>query len=146
MICPRCSVAEISSDTNRCELCGYTLLGSRPVAVQQRVAAGFALHSMALAKLGRVPVETFDASGNHDLIRRVADGADKRGPELVGHLLGVVQLLPTVVVSVVALALTAPWLPALVAGGINLANDILRKPIGVVGPGGRVERVIEPSM
>jgi len=39
MICPRCSVAEISSDTNRCELCGYTLLGSPPVvAVQPRVA------------------------------------------------------------------------------------------------------------
>jgi serine/threonine-protein kinase len=38
MICPRCSVAEISPDTNRCELCGYTLLGSRPVAVQPRVA------------------------------------------------------------------------------------------------------------
>jgi len=38
MICPRCSVAEISADTNRCELCGYTLLGSRPVTVQPRVA------------------------------------------------------------------------------------------------------------
>jgi serine/threonine-protein kinase len=38
MICPRCSVAEISPETNRCELCGYTLLGSRPVAVQPRVA------------------------------------------------------------------------------------------------------------
>src|SRR3990170_4878603 len=38
MICPRCSVAEISSDTNVCELCGYTLLGSHQVAVQTRVA------------------------------------------------------------------------------------------------------------
>lgn len=36
MICPRCSVAEISSDTNVCELCGYTLLGSQ-VAVHGRV-------------------------------------------------------------------------------------------------------------
>jgi serine/threonine-protein kinase len=40
MICPRCSVAEISSDTNVCELCGYTLLGSHQVqvAAQARVA------------------------------------------------------------------------------------------------------------
>jgi serine/threonine-protein kinase len=38
MICPRCSVAEISADTNVCELCGYTLLGSHQVAVQARVA------------------------------------------------------------------------------------------------------------
>lgn len=38
MICPRCSVAEISPEANRCELCGYTLLGSRPVAVEPRVA------------------------------------------------------------------------------------------------------------
>lgn len=38
MTCPRCSVAEISPVTNRCELCGYTLLGSRAVAVQAPVA------------------------------------------------------------------------------------------------------------
>jgi len=38
MICPRCSVAEISPETSRCELCGYTLLGSRPAAVQAPVA------------------------------------------------------------------------------------------------------------
>jgi len=38
MICPRCSVAEISPDTNRCQLCGYTLLGGRAVAVQAAVA------------------------------------------------------------------------------------------------------------
>lgn len=34
MICPRCSVAEIAPETNRCKLCGYTLLGSAAVAVQ----------------------------------------------------------------------------------------------------------------
>ncbi|HEY8212309.1 MAG TPA: ABC transporter ATP-binding protein [Myxococcaceae bacterium] len=82
-----------------------------------RVAAGFTLQDAALAKLGRLPVDAFDAADTHDRIRRVATGADRRGPELVGHLLGVVQLLPTVVVSAVALALTAPWLPALAAGG-----------------------------
>ena len=38
MICPRCSVAEISPETSRCELCGYTLLGSRPATVQTPVA------------------------------------------------------------------------------------------------------------
>jgi hypothetical protein len=38
MICPRCSVAEISPDTSRCELCGYTPLGTRQVAVQAPVA------------------------------------------------------------------------------------------------------------
>ena len=34
MICPRCSVAEIAPDTNRCELCGYTLLGAKSVATE----------------------------------------------------------------------------------------------------------------
>jgi len=38
MICPRCSVAEIAPETNRCKLCGYTLLGSAPVAVQAAMA------------------------------------------------------------------------------------------------------------
>jgi hypothetical protein len=38
MICPRCSVAEISPETSRCDLCGYTLLGTRPAAVQTPVA------------------------------------------------------------------------------------------------------------
>lgn len=82
-----------------------------------RVAVGFALQNSALGKLGRVPLDAFDTSSNHDVIRRVSEGADKRGAELVGHLLAVVQLLPTVVVSVVALALIAPWLPVLAVGG-----------------------------
>ncbi len=38
MICPRCSVAEIAPDTNRCELCGYTLLGTKSVATETPVA------------------------------------------------------------------------------------------------------------
>jgi hypothetical protein len=38
MICPRCSVAEISPETGQCELCGYTPLRPRPVAVQAPVA------------------------------------------------------------------------------------------------------------
>jgi len=38
MICPRCSVAEIAPDTNRCELCGYTLLGAKAVATETPVA------------------------------------------------------------------------------------------------------------
>jgi Bacterial Ig-like domain (group 3)/Bacterial Ig-like domain (group 1)/Leishmanolysin/Filamin/ABP280 repeat len=35
--------------------------------------------------------------------------------------------------------------PAFLRGGINVGEDILRLPIGVVGPGGQVERVIQPS-
>jgi hypothetical protein len=35
--------------------------------------------------------------------------------------------------------------PALRLGGIDVGDDILRVPIGVVGPGGRVERFVEPS-
>src|SRR5688572_365761 len=34
MICPRCSVAEISPDTNRCVLCGYTA-GPQAVALDE---------------------------------------------------------------------------------------------------------------
>ncbi|WP_375761569.1 ABC transporter ATP-binding protein [Corallococcus exercitus] len=87
------------------------------VSERVRVAAGFDLQDAALGKLGRLPLDVFDTSSNHDVIRRVSEGADKRGMELVGHLLAVVQLLPTVGVSVVALALTAPWLPVLAVGG-----------------------------
>lgn len=36
MICPRCSVAEISPETNRCVLCGYTAGPATAVAVEAR--------------------------------------------------------------------------------------------------------------
>lgn len=40
MICPRCSVAEISPDTNRCVLCGYTAGPAATVAVAEPAAEG----------------------------------------------------------------------------------------------------------
>jgi large repetitive protein len=39
----------------------------------------------------------------------------------------------------------SPAMPALRLGGIDMGNDILRLPIGVVGAGGQVERVFQPS-
>jgi serine/threonine-protein kinase len=42
MICPRCSVAEISPDTNRCVLCGYAAGPQAFVAVDETAPAGAA--------------------------------------------------------------------------------------------------------
>jgi serine/threonine-protein kinase len=39
MICPRCSVAEIPPDSNRCDLCGYVLMGARTVSSVQGAVA-----------------------------------------------------------------------------------------------------------
>ena len=39
MICPRCSVAEISPDTNRCVLCGYTAGPQGAIAVDEQAPA-----------------------------------------------------------------------------------------------------------
>lgn len=80
-----------------------------------RVVAGFALQTAALRKMGRLPVAAFDVEPTHDLVRRVADGADSRVPGLVEDALGMLELLPMVVANAVVLGLISPWLPVLIA-------------------------------
>ena len=76
-----------------------------------RIAAGFAIQRAVLAKAAAVPVDAFDSSATHDVIRRVGEGADSRGPELVAEVLGLAQQVPSMVVYVIALGLIALWLP-----------------------------------
>ena len=82
-----------------------------------RIASGYTLQSAALKKMGQLPVEAFEQDRNHDLISRVAAGSDRRGPELIGDLLDALMLLPTLIVSTIALGYVALWLPVIVISG-----------------------------
>ncbi len=80
-----------------------------------RIAAGGHLQNLAQEKTLRLPLEAFDSEQTHDLIRRVAEGADSRGPELVGESLKLLRTLPETVAYAAAAALIASWLPAALA-------------------------------
>ena len=78
-------------------------------------AAGRDLREAAQEKTLRLPLHAFDREETHDLIRRAADGADARGPALVGETLGLLRQFPEVAVNAVAVAMIARWLPAVLA-------------------------------
>lgn len=82
-----------------------------------RVVAGFALQNTALTKMGQLSLEAFDVGQTHDLVQRVAEGADTRGPELVGDALDVIRLIPTILVSAFVLGLISPWIPVFIMAG-----------------------------
>lgn len=98
------------------------------VRLRVRVAAGFALQQAAMGKLGRLPVEAFEVDRTHDLIRRVAEGADSRGPDLVGEALGLAQAVPSLAANAVALGLINPWVPVvLVCTEFLLVRQFMRQ-------------------
>lgn len=76
-----------------------------------RVRAGAGIQAEVLARACRLPAEAFDDEATHDVIRRVGEGADSRGPDLVAEALGLAQRVPSVVVNAVFLGEIAPWLP-----------------------------------
>ncbi len=80
-----------------------------------RIAAGGHLQNCAQDKMLHLPLEAFDAEETYDLIRRVADGADSRGPELIGEALQLLRTFPEVAAYAVAAALIAAWLPLVLA-------------------------------
>jgi len=92
---------------------GARLVGLlRPyVRERVRVRAGAAIQRDALGKVARLPLETFDIETTHDVIRRVADGADTRGPDLIAEALGVAQQVPSIIVNAIFLGAIALWLP-----------------------------------
>jgi ATP-binding cassette subfamily B protein len=81
-----------------------------------RLRSGRAIQRAVLRRAGRVPLEAFDAEESQDLIRRVGEGADTRGPDLVAETLNLLQQVPAVVVHGVYLWFVAPWLPFAAAG------------------------------
>lgn len=84
----------------------------RPLVRERvRIGAGAAIQLAALSKAARVPVEVFDAEATHDLLRRVGEGADTRGPDLIAEVLGLAQQVPSIAVNAIALGLIALWLP-----------------------------------
>jgi ATP-binding cassette subfamily B protein len=92
-----------------------------------RIAAGGYLQQAAQEKILRLPLEAFDSQQTHDIIRRVAEGADHRGPELVGEVLALLRNVPEAVAYAVAAALIASWLPAvLVVLTALLTSQLMR--------------------
>ncbi len=76
-----------------------------------RVQAGLAIQRESLEKACRLPVEAFDVESTYDVVRRVGEGADTRGPDLLAEALGLAQQVPSVLVNAVFLAEIALWLP-----------------------------------
>jgi len=95
---------------------GQALANPADAYLRERVklGAGRALQDAAQHKTALLPLPAFDVEATHDLVRRVAEGADSRGPELVGEALALVRTVPEVAANAVAAALVAPWLPAVV--------------------------------
>ena len=76
MISPRCSVAEISPETNRCVLCGYTAGPAAAVAVEAGVPAGEPRFDQA-AREGRAKEQRRRASGNEPRVYGIAPRTDR---------------------------------------------------------------------
>lgn len=76
-----------------------------------RIAAGARLQADAQEKTLRLPVVAFDDPALRDQIHRVAEGSDRRGPELVAEALSLLRTLPEVVAYGLAAGLIAAWLP-----------------------------------
>lgn len=76
-----------------------------------RVRAGLAIQRESLEKACRLPMEAFDVESTYDVVRRVGEGADTRGPDLLAEALGLAQQVPSVLVNAVFLAEIALWLP-----------------------------------
>ena len=71
MICPRCSVAEISEETNQCVLCGYAPRGS-PVAVEQ-IGDDPVLDDTRKPLAGRFEIERLIGRGRVSFVYRARD-------------------------------------------------------------------------
>ncbi len=100
---------------------GAALGRLRPyVGARVRWRAGGALQARVLDRLAGLPVEAFDAQRTFDLTRRVAEGADSRGPDLIGEAFRVAEAVPAMLANAAALALAAVWLPAVVVATMLL--------------------------
>lgn len=84
------------------------------VREQVRVRSGLAFQDGVLERVSGLSVEAFDTEATFDLVRRAADGADHRGPDLLGEALAVGEAVPAMLANAAALALVALWLPAVV--------------------------------
>ena len=93
----------------------------RPYARERvRVRAGLAFYGAALDRMAALPVRAWDTEDTFDVVRRVADGADRRGPDLIGEAFGVAEAVPAMLANAAALALVAVWLPAVVVAAMAL--------------------------
>jgi len=82
-----------------------------------RIKAGYALQRTALEKISKLPIEAFDDKDTHDLISRVSAGGDGRAVQLLGSSLVLIEILPTIVVSIFILGMVSIWIAVSVVIG-----------------------------
>ena len=85
-----------------------------------RIKAGYALQHAALEKIGKLPLEAFDEEDAHNLINRVDDGSDTHSIQLIESMLGLIEILPTLMTSIVILAMTSIWVAVSILVGALL--------------------------
>ena len=83
-----------------------------------RFSAGFSLQRGALQKIGEMPLEAFDDEQTHNLIYRVVQGADVRGPQLMDDVLGTAEYIPVLITSAIILGMISIWLPVVLICGV----------------------------
>lgn len=76
---------------------------------QLRINVGYALQHAALEKIGKLPLEAFDEEDSHNLINRVAVGSDTRSIQLIENVLALIEILPTLLTSIVILGMMSIW-------------------------------------
>lgn len=87
-----------------------------------RIKAGYTLQHAALEKIGKLPLEAFDEEDSHNLINRVATGSDTRSIQLIENVLGVIEILPIMLTSIVILGMMSIWIAVSVLIGTLLLH------------------------
>lgn len=87
---------------------------------QLRIKAGYTLQHTALEKIGKLPLEAFDEEDSHNLINRIATGSDTRSIQLIENVLAVIEILPTLLTSIVILGMMSIWVAVSVLIGTLL--------------------------
>jgi len=85
-----------------------------------RIKAGYALQRTALEKISKLPIEAFDEEETHNLIRRVSAAGDDRAVQLLGSSLTLLEILPTLLMSIFILGLVSIWIAVSVVLGTVL--------------------------
>jgi len=74
-----------------------------------RIKAGYTLQHTALEKMGKLPLEAFDEEDSHNLINRVVTHGEASTLQLLGGILGLLEILPMLLTSYVILGMLSFW-------------------------------------
>lgn len=84
---------------------------------QLRIKAGYALQRTVLEKISKLPIEAFDDEDTHNLISRASGGGDGRAVQLLGSSLALIEILPTIIMSIFILGMVSIWIAVSVVIG-----------------------------